>query len=38
MPKSTFYNLNNKKKEKIKEAIKKEFTKHTLKKHQLVIL
>ena len=24
MPKSTFYNLNNKKKEKIKEAIKKE--------------
>ena len=32
MPKSTFYNLNKKKKEKIKEAIKKEFTKHTFEK------
>lgn len=32
MPKPTFYNLNEEKREKIKEALKKEFTKHTFEK------
>ena len=32
MPKSTFYNLNEEKREKIKRALKKEFTKHTFEK------
>ncbi len=32
MPKSTFYNLNEEKKEKIKKALKKEFTKNTFEK------
>lgn len=32
MPKSTFYNLNEEKKEKIKRALKREFTKHTFEK------
>ena len=32
MPKSTFYNLNEEKREKIKKALKKEFTKHTFEK------
>ena len=32
MPKSTFYNLNEEKREKIKRALKNEFTKHTFEK------
>ena len=32
MPKPTFYNLNEEKREKIKRALKKEFTKHTFEK------
>lgn len=32
MPKSTFYNLNEEKREKIKKALKNEFTKHTFEK------
>ncbi len=32
MPKATFYNLNEEKREKIKKALKKEFTKHTFEK------
>ena len=32
MPKSTFYNLNEEKREKIEKALKKEFTKHTFEK------
>ena len=32
MPKSTFYNLNEEKREKIKKALKKEFTKHNFEK------
>lgn len=32
MPKSTFYNLNNEKKEKIEKALKKEFSKHSFEK------
>lgn len=32
MPKSTFYNLNNDKKEKIKKAIRNEFSKNSFSK------
>ena len=32
MPKSTFYNLNNEKREKIKKALKNEFTRNTFEK------
>ena len=32
MPKSTFYNLNKEKREKIEKALKNEFTKHTFEK------
>lgn len=32
MPKSTFYNLNTEKREKIEKALKKEFSKHTFEK------
>ena len=32
IPKSTFYNLNEEKREKIKKALKNEFTKHTFEK------
>ena len=32
MPKSTFYNLSEEKREKIEKALKKEFTKHTFEK------
>lgn len=32
MPKSTFYNLNNEKKEKIEKALKNEFSKYTFEK------
>ena len=32
MPKATFYNLNEEKREKIKKALKNEFTKHTFEK------
>ena len=32
MPKSTFYNLNAQKREKIEKALKKEFSKHTFEK------
>lgn len=32
MPKSTFYNLNEEKREKIKKALKREFTNHTFEK------
>ena len=32
MPKTTFYNLNEEKREKIEKALKKEFSKHTFEK------
>ena len=32
MPKSTFYNLNNEKREKIEKALKNEFTRNTFEK------
>lgn len=38
MPKDTFMNLNEEKREKVEKAMEKEFARALLKKHLLVVL